>query len=195
MAVYILPYRYLIETEEEKMDVEYMSCYYEDMIEKIMKEALTEEYWNKAGEFCDYYDEIMKEAPEILRDVLEKVMEHYEMIEAQVLKEMYLRGASDLEKLHIQGKDASSSIKMLETEYGSKKKQIYDEVSQILKVRENVRIEWHQKHAAERQIYKEMSYKICRQYETLMKIKKMVNAVERRLMYLQGALDRSRMLA
>lgn len=101
----------------------------------------------------------------------------------------------DLEKLHIQGKDASSSIKMLETEYGSKKKQIYDEVSQILKVRENVRIEWHQKHAAERQIYKEMSYKICRQYETLMKIKKMVNAVERRLMYLQGALDRSRMLA
>ena len=36
---------------------------------------------------------------------------------------------------------------------------------------------------------------ICRQYETLMKIKKMVNAVERRLMYLQGALDRSRMLA
>ena len=73
--------------------------------------------------------------------------------------------------------------------------QIYDEVSQILKVRENVRIEWHQKHAAERQIYKEMSYKICRQYETLMKIKKMVNAVERRLMYLQGALDRSRMLA
>ena len=33
MAVYILPYRYLIETEEEKMDVEYMSCYYEDMIE------------------------------------------------------------------------------------------------------------------------------------------------------------------
>ena len=55
-----------------------MSCYYEDMIEKIMKEALTEEYWNKAGEFCDYYDEIMKEAPEILKDVLEKVMEHYE---------------------------------------------------------------------------------------------------------------------
>lgn len=45
MAVYILPYRYLIETEEEKMDVEYMSCYYEDMIEKIMKEALTEKYW------------------------------------------------------------------------------------------------------------------------------------------------------
>ena len=45
-------------------------------------------------------------------------------------------------------------------------------------MRENVRIEWHQKHAAERQIYKEMSDKICRQYETLMKIKKMVNAVE-----------------
>lgn len=195
MAIYILPYKYLIETEEEKMDVEYMGNYYEELIEKIMKEALTEEYWNKAGEYCDYYDEIMKEAPEILKDVLEKVMEHYEMIEAQVLKEMYLRGASDLEKLHIQGKDASSSIKMLETEYGSKKKQIYDEVSQILKVRENVRIEWRQKHDAERQIYKEMSYKICRQYETLMKIKKMVNAVERRLMYLQGALDRSRMLA
>ena len=103
------------------MDVTYMGNYYEELIEKIMKEALTEEYWNKAGEFCDYYDEIMKEAPEILRDVLEKVMEHYEMIEAQVLKEMYLHGASDLEKLHIQGKDASSSIKMLETEYGSKK--------------------------------------------------------------------------
>ena len=47
MAIYILPYRYLIETEEEKMDVEYMSCYYEDMIEKIMKEALTEKYWEK----------------------------------------------------------------------------------------------------------------------------------------------------
>ena len=24
-----------------------MSCYYEDMIEKIMKEALTEKYWEK----------------------------------------------------------------------------------------------------------------------------------------------------
>ena len=60
----------------------------------------------KFKEVQEAYDEIMKEAPEILRDVLEKVMEHYEMIEAQVLKEMYLHGASDLEKLHIQGKDA-----------------------------------------------------------------------------------------
>lgn len=177
------------------MDVEYMSCYYEDMIEKIMKEALTEEYWNKAGEFCDYYDEIMKEAPEILKDVLEKVMEHYEMIEAQVLKEMYLRGASDLEKLHIQGKDASSSIKMLETEYGSKKNQIYEEVSQKLKEKASVRSEWDQKHTVEKQIYKEMSDTICRRYEKLMKMKKAVGTVERRLMYLQGALDRSRMLA
>lgn len=195
MAVYILPYRYLIETEEEKMDVEYMSCYYEDMIEKIMKEALTEKYWEKMRAFCDYYDVFWEDTPESMKDKLENVMEHYVMIEEQILKEMYLRGASDMEKLRTNGKDASSNMKLLEAEYGSKKKQIYDEVSQILKVRENVRIEWHQKHAAERQIYKEMSYKICRQYETLMKIKKMVNAVERRLMYLQGALDRSRMLA
>ncbi len=177
------------------MDVTYMGNYYEELIEKIMKEALTEEYWNKAGEFCDYYDEILKEAPEILKDVLEKVMEHYEMIEAQILKEMYLRGASDLEKLHIKGSDASSSIEKLETDYALKKKQIYNEVSQILKVRENVRIEWGQKHAAEKQIYKEMSDSICRQYETLMEIKKTVDAVERRLMYLQGARDRSRMLS
>lgn len=177
------------------MDVEYMSCYYEDMIEKIMKEALTEKYWEKMRAFCDYYDVVLEDAPESMKDKLENVMEHYVMIEAQILKEMYLRGASDMEKLRTKGKDASSNMKLLKAEYGSKKKQIYDEVSQILKVRENVRIEWHQKHAAERQIYKEMSYKICRQYETLMKIKKMVNAVERRLMYLQGALDRSRMLA
>ena len=33
------------------MDVEYMSCYYEDMIEKIMKEALTEKYWEKMRAF------------------------------------------------------------------------------------------------------------------------------------------------
>ena len=177
------------------MDVTYMGNYYEELIEKIMKEALTEEYWNKAGEFCDYYDEILKEAPEILKDVLEKVMEHYEMIEAQILKEMYLRGASDLEKLYIKGSDASSDIEKLEIEYSSKKKQIYDEVSQILKVRESIRNEWNQKHAAEKQLYKEMPDTICHNYETLMGIKKMVNAVERRLMYLQGARDRSRMLS
>ena len=39
MAIYILPYRYLIETEEEKMDVTYMGNYYEELIEKIMKEV------------------------------------------------------------------------------------------------------------------------------------------------------------
>ena len=100
MAVYILPYRYLIETEEEKMDVEYMSCYYEDMIEKIMKEALTEKYWEKMRAFCDYYDVFLEDAPESMKDKLENVMEHYVMIEEQILKEMYLRGASDMEKMH-----------------------------------------------------------------------------------------------
>ena len=33
------------------MDVEYMSCYYEDMIEKIMKEALHEKEKNFIGNF------------------------------------------------------------------------------------------------------------------------------------------------
>lgn len=106
MAIYILPYRYLIETEEEKMDVEYMSCYYEDMIEKIMKEALTEKYWEKMRAFCDYYDVVLEDAPESMKDKLENVMEHYVMIEAQILKEMYLRGASDMEKLRTKGKFA-----------------------------------------------------------------------------------------
>ena len=195
MAIYILPYRYLIETEEEKMDVEYMSCYYEDMIEKIMKEALTEKYWEKMRAFCDYYDVVLEDAPESMKDKLENVMEHYVMIEAQILKEMYLRGASDMEKLRTKGKDASSNMKLLEAEYGFKKNQIYEEVSQKLKEKASVRSEWDQKHTVEKQIYKEMSDTICRRYEKLMKMNKAVGTVERRLIYLLGALDRSRMLA
>lgn len=172
-----------------------MSNYYEELIEKIMKEALTETYWNKEEVFCNYYDQFLKELPETVNDMLEKVMEHYEMIEAQILKEMYLRGALDLESMYTKGMDVSSSMKALGIEYGKRKKQIYDQVSLILKARDGVHNEWSRKRATEKQLYKEMSDRICHQYEALMKRKKAVGAVERKCMYLQGALDRSRMLS
>ena len=83
----------------------------------------------------------------------------------------------------------------MKVEYRKNKKQIYEEVSQKLKGQASVRSEWDQKYTVEKQIYKEMSETICHQYEMLMKRKKAVGAVERKCMYLQGALDRSRMLS
>lgn len=177
------------------MDLTYMGSYYEELIEKIMKEALTEEYWSKEDTFCTDYDILLNDVPETMREAVEKIMEHYQIVEAQILKEMYLHGALDMEKTYVGKTDISSSMEILKVEYRKNKKQIYEEVSQKLKGQASVRSEWDQKYTVEKQIYKEMSETICHQYEMLMKRKKAVGAVERKCMYLQGALDRSRMLS
>ena len=72
------------------MDLAYMDNYYEEMIEKIMKEALTEEYWNVEKEFCGCYDQFLEDVSETIGQTMEKLMESYQIIEAQILKQMYL---------------------------------------------------------------------------------------------------------
>lgn len=177
------------------MDLAYMDNYYEEMIEKIMKEALTEGYWNVEKDYCECYDQFLEGTSETIGQTMEKLMECYQIIEAQILKQMYLCGAIDMEIGFKTGMDIPSSVKALEADYAKSKKQIYSDVSQKLKAREDIHNEWNQKQVAEKQLHKAASRNLYSQYETLMEKRKAVGIVERKCMYLQGALDRARMLS
>lgn len=60
---------------------------------------------------------------------------------------------------------------------------------------ETISDEWSQESFSKEQIYKKICTEICDRYEKLMKQKEPASAAERKDMYLQGALDRTRMLS
>lgn len=177
------------------MNFTYMKRYYDEMTENIMREALTKRYWEKESAFCAYYENFLKSIPESLETLVEKIMEQYNFIEAQILEEAYLQGALDLEILHKKNINASDNMRTLRNRYDKNKKQIYSGIRCRIRNRQEIYDKWSQKQLIERQMCKEMSDNIRIQYEMLNKKRKAVRVIERKCLYLQGALDRARMIS
>ena len=175
------------------MDVTYISNYYEEMIEKILREGLKEDYKEKQKVFLRSYNEFWDSLTDVVMETIDELMEDYEMREAQILKKLYIQGALDAEEMNANGNSPTDCVKILESGYSENKKRIYEDVSKALNMSETIRDAWSLKHFSEEHIYKKIFVEICDRYERLMKQKESVSAAERKDMYLQGVLDRSRM--
>jgi len=172
-----------------------MSYYYDEMLENILKEAMTEEYWSVERAFGGAYDDFRNKATKEVDETVEIIMESYHIVEAKFIKEMYLRGAYDLEVRYRTGVAISDSLKEVGQEYEQNRLQIHYDIRKTLKKQEDICKELDKEQFAVDQLRKIASSTEHMCYKALMKKISPIEDVERRCMYMQGALDRARMIS